>query len=91
MTETRGERRAETAKQNDDSDITESADKEGVATSAQQGRKGGNLQRDVGTQSEEERIRDSEAHEGVTKEDDIAHGQRREVPRPATHVVTDRD
>ncbi len=91
MTETRGERRAETAKQNDDSDMIEAADKEGVATSSQQGRSGGNLQRDVGTQSEEERIRDADAHEGVTKEDDVAHGQRREVPRPATHVVTERD
>jgi hypothetical protein len=91
MTETRGERRAETAKQNDDSDIIESADEEGVATRGQQGRAGGNLQRDVATQSEEERVRDAEANEGVTKEDDIAHGQRREVRRPATHVVTERD
>lgn len=91
MTETRGERRAETAKRNDDSDLIEAADKEGVATRAQQGRGGGNLQRDVGTQSEEERVRDADSQERVSKEDDIAHGQRTAEPRPATHVVTERD
>lgn len=87
MTETRGERRAETAKQNDDSDLIQDS---GRAPS-QGGRAGGNLQADVATQSEEERIRDAESHEGVTKEDDIAHGQRTSQPRPATHVVTERD
>lgn len=87
MTERRGERRAETAKQNDDSELLQDS---GSAPS-QGGRAGGNLQADVATQSEEERIRDAGAHEGVTKEDDIAHGQRSSVPRPATHVVTERD
>ena len=87
MTETRGERRAETAKQNDDSDLIQDSD----TAPSQGGRSGGNLQADVATQSEEERIRDAEAHEGVTKEDDIAHGQRTSEPRPATHVVTERD
>lgn len=87
MTETRGERRAETAKQNDDSEMLENADR----APSQGGRAGGNLQSDVATQSEEERIRDAEAHEGVTKEDDIAHGQRTNQRRPATHVVTERD
>ena len=87
MNETRGERRAETAKQNDDSGIIEDADR----APSQGGRAGGNLQSDVATQAEEERIRDAEAHEGVTKEDDIAHGQRTNEPRPATHVVTQRD
>ena len=87
MTETRGERRAETAKQNDDSEMPENA---GRAPS-QGGRSGGNLQSDVATQSEEERIRDAEAQEGVTKEDDIAHGQRSDEPKPATEVVTERD
>jgi hypothetical protein len=87
MTETRGERRAETAKQNDDSDLIRDSDK----APRQSGRSGGNLQADVATQSEEERIRDAEAHEGVTKEDDIARGQRTREPRPASHVVTERD
>ncbi len=65
-------RRTETASQNDDSEIIEDSEK----TPGQQGRSGGNLQRDVGTQASMERVKDPEAHEGVTKEDDIAHGQR---------------
>lgn len=87
MTETRGERRAETAKQNDDSDLFQDSGK----APGQSGRAGGNLQSDVATQSEEERIRDAEDHEDVAKEDDIAHGQRTTEPSPATHVVTERD
>lgn len=79
--------RGETARRHDDSAIIDAAG-EGPD---HQGRSGGNLQLDVATQSEEERVRDADAQEGVTKEDDIAHGQRREVPRPATHVVTERD
>lgn len=90
MTETRGDRRAETARQNDDSDIIEAAIEDTDAAGGQQGRSGGNLQRDVGTQSEHERVSDPEANEGVTKEDDIAHGQRVQAPKPATHVVTER-
>ena len=85
--QTRGERRAETAKENDDSDIIDNADR----APSQGGRAGGNLQTDVATQAAEERVRDPEAHEGVAKEDDIAHGQRSDQPKPATHVVTERD
>ena len=85
--QTRGERRAETAKRNDDSEMLENADR----APSQGGRAGGNLQSDVATQSEEERVQDPEAMEGVTKEDDIAHGQRTTEPKPATHVVTERD
>lgn len=87
MTETRGDRRAQTAKRNDDSELIQDT---GRAPS-QGGRAGGTLQADVATQSEEERIRDGDAREGVTKEDDIAHGQRIRQPSPATHVVTDED
>lgn len=87
MTETRGERRAQTAKRNDDSELFE----ESSRAPSQGGRAGGNLQADVATQSEEERIRDGDAQEGVTKEDDIAHGQRTSEPKPATHIVTERD
>lgn len=73
MTEQNTEnRRAETAKQNDDSELIDSIEK----TPGQQGRSGGDLATDVGTQAEEERLRDPEAHEGVTKADDIAHGER---------------
>ena len=70
-------RRTQTASNNDDSDIIEN----GEETPGQQDRSGGNLQRDVGTQASLERVKDPEAHEGVTKEDDIAHGQRYPVGR----------
>lgn len=65
-------RRTETARENDDSELVENAER----APSHQGSFGGNLQRDVATQSSEERVRDPEAMEGVTKEDDIAHGQR---------------
>ena len=69
-------RRAETAKQNDDSDIIERS----LETPSFQSRSGGDIQTDVGTQASEERVRDPEASEGVTKQDDINHGQRDSVP-----------
>ena len=72
-------RRTETARENDDSDLIEDAER----APSQQGSSGGNLQRDVGTQASEERVRDPEAMEGVTKEDDIAHAQRYPVNHPA--------
>ncbi|HET9810797.1 MAG TPA: hypothetical protein VFP53_03765 [Sphingomicrobium sp.] len=90
MTETRGERRAETAKQNDDSGIIAAADDESIET-AQRGREGGNLQSDLATQAEEDRVTDPEAHESVTKGDHIAHGQGSTPPHPAEKVVTERD
>lgn len=70
-------KRTETARENDDSELIENIEN----TPDEQGRSGGNLQRDIGTQSALERVQDPEAHEGVTKEDDIAHGQRRPVER----------
>jgi len=92
MTDTRGERRAETAREHDDSDIVQAANGESVSAAAQQqGRAGGNLQADVGTQAEEERVTDPEAHESVTKGDHIAHGQGSSPPHPAEKVVTERD
>lgn len=72
------DRRAETANQNDDSEIIENIEE----TPDQQGSSGGNLARDVGTQAAEERVQDPEAHEGVTKADDIAHAQRYAPDRP---------
>ena len=65
-------RRAETARETDDSDLIEGVEK----TPGHQGRSGGNLASDVATQAEQERVRDPEAHEGVAKDDDIAHGER---------------
>lgn len=63
-------RRTETARLNDDSDMIDAIEE----TPDQQGRSGGNLNRDIGTQAAQERIDDPDATEGVTKEDMIAHG-----------------
>lgn len=82
----RSEQRAETARRHDDSEIMENAER----GPDQQGRSGGNLQADIATQATEERVRDPEAHEGVTKEDDINHGQRRPVRHPAEQVISER-
>ena len=89
MTETRGERRAETAKRNDDSDIIDTAIDESGAP-GQQGSGGGNLQRDLATQAEEQQVEDPEAHVSVKKGDHMAHGQHSDEPHPATDVVTER-
>ena len=74
MTEARNERseqRAETAREHDDSKLID----DNLPTPHQEGRSGGNLATDVGTQAAEERVRDPQAHEGVDKADDIAHGE----------------
>jgi hypothetical protein len=60
-------RRAETAREHDDSDIIDSAE----PAPGQGGREGGNLQRDVGTQDAKHRVDDPENSERVTKQDDI--------------------
>lgn len=70
--------RTETAREHDDSAIIDSSE----PAPDQQGRSGGNLQTDVATQASLERVRDPEAHEGVDKADDIAHGQRQPVDHP---------
>ena len=74
-------RRTEIARENDDSDIIE-RDSADFAPS-QGGSSGGNMQEDIATQAELERVRDPEAHEGVDKQDDIDHQQRYETNRPA--------
>jgi len=66
--------RTDTARRHDDSELIDQAGSE--PQPSQQGRSGGNLQKDVATQAAAERVHDPEAHERVTKEDDIAHGQR---------------
>jgi hypothetical protein len=91
MSETRGERRAETAKLNDDSGLIDAAEKEAAEGAGQQGSAGGNLQRDIGTQAEKARTTEPEAHESVNKGDHMAHGQHTDEPHPAEHVVTERD
>ena len=72
-------RRTETARENDDSDIIDSIE----PTPPQGGSSGGNLQEDVATQAELERVRDPEALEGVDKQDDINHQQRYPARHPA--------
>jgi len=72
-------RRTEIAREHDDSDIIDSAE----PAPSHGGSSGGNLQEDVATQAELERVRDPEALEGVDKQDDIDHAQRYETRHPA--------
>ena len=72
-------RRTETARDNDDSDIIDRAE----PAPSQGGSSGGNLQEDVATQAELERVRDPEAHEGVDKKDKIDHQQEAQPRHPA--------
>jgi hypothetical protein len=74
-------RRTETARENDDSDIIDRDSAE--FEPSQSGSSGGNLQEDIATQAELERVRDPEAHEGVDKQDKIAHLQERPTNHPA--------
>jgi hypothetical protein len=71
--------RTETARENDDSDIIDRAE----PAPSHGGSSGGNLQEDIATQAELERVRDPEAHEGVEKQDDIDHQQRYPARHPA--------
>ena len=75
----RSETRAQTAREHDDSAMINDIEQ----TPSQQGRFGGNLQRDVGTQASLERVRDPDAQEGVDKEDKINHAQDTSSVRPA--------
>jgi hypothetical protein len=72
-------RRTESARENDDSDIIDRAE----AAPSHGGSSGGNLQEDVATQAELERVRDPYALEGVDKQDDINHQERHENRHPA--------
>lgn len=64
-------RRTETARENDDRDIIDSTE----PTPRFSGSSGGNLQEDVASRTELERVRNPEAHEGVEKQDKIDHEQ----------------
>jgi len=74
-------RRTETARANDDSDIIDRDSAE--FQPSQGGSSGGNLQEDIATQAELDRVRDPEAMEGVDKQDDINHQQRYPARHPA--------
>jgi hypothetical protein len=69
--------RTDTARDHDDSDIIDRA----TDAPSGSGSAGGNLQRDVATQSELDRVRDPEGTERVTKEDDIANNDARPSQR----------
>lgn len=71
-------RRTDTARDHDDSDIIDNA----TGAPSGSGTSGGNLQRDVATQSERDRVRDPEEMERVTKADDIAHNDAYPSQRP---------
>ena len=58
-------RRTETARDYDDSDIIDNAE----PAPSQGGSSGGNLQEDIATEAELERIRDPEAHRGIAKQE----------------------
>ena len=83
-----GERRAETARENDDSDVIEAAEEE--HTPGQKGVSGGDLQRSVAAQADAARVRDPAVHDSRTKEDEIAEGDFSPGPRSATEVVSER-
>lgn len=72
-------RRTDTARDTDDSDIIDSIE----PTPSQGGRSGGNLQTDIATEASLERVRDPEAHEGVDKRDKINHQQESYTDKPA--------
>lgn len=73
-------RRTETARENDDSDIIE-LDLAAFQPS-QSGSSGGNLQEDIATRAELERVRDPDAHQGVDKKDKIDHDQEDQPRHP---------
>ena len=66
------------ARANDDSVLIDEAGESGQPR--QSGRSGGSLAEDVATQAELERVRDPEAEQKVTKDDDIAHGHANKAP-----------
>lgn len=67
----RSEPRGKTAREHDDSELIDNIE----PAPSQQGRSGGNLQRDIGTQASLQRVGEPEATEGVDKQDKIDYGQ----------------
>ena len=72
MTNDRGDRRPETARRHDDSEIIEEASENSSPDKV--GRSGGNLPRDVGTSAAERKVRNPESRENMTKEHELRHG-----------------
>jgi hypothetical protein len=72
-------RRTDTARENDDSEIIDRIE----PMPSQGGSSGGNLQEDIATQAELERVRDPEVREGIDKQDKIDHQQEAQPRHPA--------
>jgi hypothetical protein len=71
--------RTDSAREHDDSDIIDSIE----PAPSQGGSSGGNLQEDIATQAELERVRDPEAREGISKQSKIDHQEETPTNRPA--------
>ena len=74
-------RRTEIARAHDDHELIESMLGE-EPTPRFEGTAGGNLQADIATQVELDRVRDPEAHEGVDKGDKVEHGEESPTRHP---------
>jgi hypothetical protein len=72
-------RRTETAREHDDSDIIDRAE----PAPSQGGSSGGNLQEDIASEAELERVGDPEAHRGIAKQNKIDHQQETSNNPPA--------
>jgi hypothetical protein len=72
-------RRTDSAREHDDSDIIDRAE----PAPSQGGSSGGAMQEDIATQAELERVRDPEAREGVDKQDKVDHQQEVPAKHPA--------
>ena len=75
-------RRTEIAREHDDHELIESMAGE-EPTPRFEGTAGGNLQADIATQVELDRVRDPEAHEGVNKGNKVQHGEESLTRHPA--------
>lgn len=73
------DRRTESAREHDDSDVIEQVE----PTPDQSGSSGGNLQEDVAGLAELERVRDPEARRGVHKQQKIDHQEETWTNHPA--------
>jgi hypothetical protein len=72
-------RRAEIARENDDSDILDLVER----APSHGGSSGGTLQEDIATEAELKRVRDPEAREGMDKQHKIDHQQQVPTNHPA--------
>jgi hypothetical protein len=72
-------RRTDIAREHDDSDLIDRSE----TAPSHGGSSGGNLQEDIASQAELERVRDPEAREGASKQHKIDHQQQTSTNHPA--------